>query len=199
MFHNWKQFFVLSGIIFLATTAFAQDKNKADHDALRALLKTCTEAMNSNKLDALEPSIDTKHFTAITVRNKTLTSFADFKANWNQLFKGDKATLTKAVINPSPDRLTEFLSPTVGVCHGKSEDSYHFKDGDVLPMTIKWTAVVRKVGGTWKISKIHLSANVLDNPALTIAKAFAWKAGGIGAGAGLLVGLILLVLLRKKS
>lgn len=189
--------------LFLGFPAFAEDKpagkNEADHNELRALKDLCVKAMNENKLELLKDRIDNDHFAVITVANKKFTDFEKFKTHWDSLFKGDKALIKKVVIKPNPDALTEFLAPGVGVCHGTSEDTYTFADGDVRTMKIRWTCVVRKVNGQWKLSKIHFSSDLLENPVLESVKGKIYQAGGAGAGAGLLVGLILLFMLRKKS
>ncbi|MDF1660401.1 MAG: hypothetical protein P1V97_01415 [Planctomycetota bacterium] len=193
---------LLSSLI-LTAPAFAEDKpsakNEADHTELRALKDLCVKAMNDNKLELLNDQIDAEHFTVITVSNKKFTDFDKFKAHWDSLFSGDKALIKKVVMKPTPDALTEFLAPGVGICHGISEDTYTFADGDVRTMKIRWTCVVRKVKGKWKLTKIHFSADVLENPVLEGVKGKIYQAGGAGAGAGLLVGLILLFMLRKKS
>jgi hypothetical protein len=184
-------------VVLAGSPGFAQEKNKADHEALRALMKKCTDAMNANKLSDLDGSVDST-FTAITVNHKKL-NFSEFKSEWAKLMTGDKAVLKKVDIKPTAAGLTEFLSPTVGVCHGVSVDTYTFTDGDVRTMTIMWTAVVRRVGQQWKLAAVHCSADLLNNPVLEASKGYIYKAGGAGAGAGLLVGLLLLAALRKKS
>lgn len=194
---------LLLSSIFLTVPVFAEDKpggkDEKDHTELRALKDLCVKAMNESKLELLKDHIDSKHFTVITVSNKKFTDFDKFKSHWDSLFVGDKALVKKVVTNPTPDALTEFLAPGVGVCHGTSKDTYTFADGDVRTMKISWTCVVRKVDGKWKLAKIHFSADLLENPVLEGVKGKIYQAGGAGAGAGLLVGLILLFMLRKKS
>ncbi|MBL8507009.1 MAG: hypothetical protein JNM11_01000, partial [Chitinimonas sp.] len=54
-------------------------------------------------------------------------------------------------------------------------------------MPTRWTAVVAREGGSWKLVKLHFSVNLLDNPMLTATKEYALR--GV-----LAVGVVLLLL-----
>jgi hypothetical protein len=51
----------------------------------------------------------------------------------------------------------------------------------------------------WKIAAYHVSANVLDNPVLDIARRSATWAGGIGGLVGVVVGCVGCALLRRTK
>jgi len=173
----------------------AQDR-KQDHDELRAMLKTVTEAMNSRNLDAIAPLFHDK-FSITTVDQQVFTNLTDFKAYFNGLFAGDKALLKSINFNPTADELTAFIGEDIGLSHGASTDTYVFTDGDTRVMTSRWTVTLHKDGGKWKILNVHIGANLLDNPVLAALKSWLYKVG-IGAGiAGLLLGFVLARLMRR--
>ena len=77
----------------VAASAQAEDRQQ-DHDELRQMLKTATDAMNSKNLDALAPLFYNK-FSITTVDQKLFTNLADFKAYYEGLYSGDNAPLKK--------------------------------------------------------------------------------------------------------
>lgn len=180
----------------VAGSAFAEERAQ-DHDELRAMLKTATEAMNSRNFDALAPLFYNK-FSITTVDQKLFTGLADFKAYYDGLYSGANAPLKSIVFNPEADALTEFIGDNVGLTHGTSTDTYTFSDGDTRVMTSRWTATVYKDNGKWKIVNLHIGANLFDNPVVSSVKSYAYKAG-LGAGiGGLVVGFLVAWLLRGR-
>ena len=180
----------------VAASASAEDRQQ-DHDELRQMLKTATDAMNSKNLDALAPLFYTK-FSITTVDQKLFTNLADFKAYYESLYNGDKAPLKSIVFKPEADALTEFVGDNIGLSHGTSTDTYTFSDGDTRVMASRWTATVFKDNGKWKILNLHIGTDLLTNPVVTTLKSYVYKAG-IGAGlGGLIVGFAVAWFLRGK-
>lgn len=174
-------------LLLFAAPALAGERD-ADHAALRDLLKATAEAMNTANLDALDSHVMSDGFEVTTVDHKHFTAFKDFKAYWMGMVKGPKAIVKSVKVAPEADQLTEFLAPNVGVCSGHSTDTFTFTDGDVRTMKTRWTAVVKKDGGRWKIARVHFSANMLDNPVLAAVKS-GWI-NGIAIGGVILAFLI---------
>jgi|SRR5262245_15517300 len=174
----------------------AQDRNR-DHDELRAVLKTVTEAMNSRNIDSMAPLFHNR-FSITTVDQQVFTNLNDFKTYFNGLFTGDKAPLKSIMFNPTADALTEFVGADIGFVHGASTDTYAFADGDTRVMTSRWTATLYKDNGKWKILNVHIGANLFDNPVITALKSWVYKVG-VGAGiAGLLLGFVFARLTRRN-
>jgi hypothetical protein len=68
-------------------------------------------------------------------------------------------------------------------------DTYDFSDGDTRTMASRWSAVVVKKGGKWKLASLHIGVNAFDNPVLSALKDGMPKIGAIGAVIGLVLGL----------
>lgn len=171
----------------------AQDRAK-DHDDLRLMLKTGTEALNSGKVDALAPLLHS-NFSITTVDQKLFTNLNDFKNYYDQLLKGPVKSIT---FNPTADELTVFVGDNIGLSHGTSNDAYLFSDGDSRIMKSRWTATVYKEDGVWKLLNLHIGTDILDNPVVTALKNSLYRAGIGGGIAGLLVGFLLGRVLRRK-
>ena len=162
------------------------EERHQDHEQLRSMLKTATASLNARDFAALAPLLR-KQFSVVTMDQKRLTTLSEVKSYFDGFFTGDKPLLKKVTFNPSADDLTDFLDADAGVCHGSSMDTYDFTDGDTRTMPSRWSAVVTKEKGKWKLASLHIGVNLSDNPILTALKDSLYKA----AGAGLLIGLVL--------
>jgi hypothetical protein len=183
-------------LALLSMATMAQER-QPDHDELRAMLKTGTEALNSKNLDVLAPLLHEK-FSITTVDQKLFTNLGAFKAYYATLFGGERAPLKSLTFNPTADELTVFVGDNIGLSHGTSSDTYVFSDGDTRTMSSRWTATVFKENGKWKILNLHLGTDPLANPVVTALKSYLYKIG-LGAGlVGLVVGFVLGRLGRRR-
>jgi ketosteroid isomerase-like protein len=193
--------FVLLPLI-LAAGAWAQGPQSAelakDHDALRALLVRGAEALNKRNFDAVAPSLHPA-FTIITADNQKHVGLDAFKKYYLGLFEGPNAVLSKFETRVTADDETRFIDAGTGVVYGTSQETYQFKDGDVRTMQTRWSAVTKKEAGDWKLVNVHFSANVLDNPVLDATKSVSKKLAAGGAVIGLVVGVLLMALLRRRA
>jgi hypothetical protein len=193
-------FMMMTLVIWLNPVgAWAEDARRADHDTLKALLKTTQQAFNTKNFDLIKPYIAKEHFTVITIDGNKFESLEAFRQYWNDILKNNKTGLARIEVNPVADGPTEFLADKVGICHGTSNDRYFFTSGDVLTMPERWTAVVLNEDGVWKVSRIIFSANILDNPVLTSTKDALQKFILLAALAGLLVGAFGMWLFRCRK
>ncbi len=181
----------------LATPASAQEARSQDHEQLRALLKLGAEAMSTRQLDAIAPYLHPE-FVLVTVDNRKLKGTAELQQYWNELFDGEAPRLKSMEVHPEADELTTFLDEDSGVVYGTSKDRYTFTDGDVREMTSRWSAMVQKDGGTWKLASVHISADLLDNPVLNAAKNLGQRMMMMAGVIGLAVGLVIGFLLRRR-
>lgn len=176
-------------VVFLfATTLVASPQEEADHEELRAMMRSATQALNAHQIDALAPLM-AREFVITTVDGQVFRNLAQFKAYIDGLYGTE---VQKIEFRPEAAELTKFISADTGLSWGKSTDTYTFKNGKARTMISHWTATVQRQDGHWKLASLHISANVLDNPVIEAAKRYAWMA----AGAALLVGLILGFVLR---
>jgi ketosteroid isomerase-like protein len=169
------------------TPAVGQDARAPDHAALRALRDTVARAIGARDFAALS-SVLHKEFVLITVDQQKFKSLPELKAYWEGLFSGSRAPLRSITLQPESDDLTRFLADDVGIAHGTSADTYELAGGDRRVMRVRWTGVVQKVDGQWKLVSAHVGTSLFDNPVLEAAKRRAmWTAAGALA-AGLAIG-----------
>ncbi len=153
--------------------AGAEKDREADHAALRTLLTEAAEALNNRELDRLTDFF-TDNFVLTAVDQTVLTDRASIKAYYEKMLCRDDSPVSSFHVAPKAEILTQFVDTNTGYCYGTSEDIYTVrKNGRQVTMTSRWTALVVKKEGDWKIAAIHSGVNFLDNPVLT-ARALPW-------------------------
>ncbi len=192
---------MLVSVVVLLSPAGVQASadREADHKELTALRETTQKAINTMNFDILKPYLVSDNLTVITVDGKKYESLTAFRDYWNQLFQTKAFGLDRIEVNPVADGPTDFLADTVGVCHGTSNDRYFFKNGEIRVMPERWTAVVVKDNGQWKVSRIIFSANILDNPVVTALQQETGKVIAIAGLAGLTIGAAVMWLIGRKK
>jgi ketosteroid isomerase-like protein len=158
------------------------EERHADHEELRAMLRTATDALNRRDANALTPLFGARCYIT-TVDGQTFRDAAGFKSYLDHLYG---SSVSKIEFHPVADDLTTFLDSDSGICVGSSNDTYTFKDGSNRAMTSRWTAMVHKEAGKWKLVGLHTSANILDNPVVDATK----KKGYAVSGAAIVIGAI---------
>lgn len=191
---------VISVFIWLTSGgSWAQEGRESEHAELSALLVKTQQAFNTENFNLMRPLIAKDNFTVVTIDGHKFESLAAFREYWIAILKENKTGLERIEVNPVADGPTQFLAENVGVCHGISNDRYFFTNGDIRTMPERWTSVLVKEDGAWKVSKIIFSANILDNPVLAGTKVALQNFIIWAALAGLVIGALGMWLFRCRK
>jgi ketosteroid isomerase-like protein len=169
---------------------------KADHEALRALKDKVIKALNNRDIKLLN-SCFASDFVFTSINQATLTSAAQVEDFFQQTFDGPDSMLESMKCKPNADILTRFIDANSGYCYGSNEETYKLKDGREVVQQARWTAVVVKENGEWKIAAAHAGVDFLDNPVLNHAMGMGYKLLIYGFIAGLIVALLVMFVMRK--
>jgi hypothetical protein len=171
------------GLLCLIQQGSAAEADRtADHQALRALRDKAETAMNTGNMQELGSCL-AKEFVFITSDQTVLTNLTGVAAYWDRMLKSEDSPLTGVKTKVTVDGLTQFLGPDTGYCHGTSRDVYTLRRGQKIAMNTTWSALLLRENGSWKINKIHVAVNFLDNPVLE-ARKMSWL-GKLGVWLGL--------------
>ena len=179
---------MFSACLLVAGTALGADseKDKKDHDELRALLKTFTQAFNSRKIEPLEPYLH-KDFSVTMVNQDVVTTPGELKGYIDKQFNAPGSPLKDVKIEPEADILTMFFNGRFGINRGGSTDTY------------TWTGTAINEDGKWKVLNAHVGLNILDNPILDAVERLRWVWGAVGLLIGLVVGVLGTLLLKRRK
>ncbi|HKS25055.1 MAG TPA: hypothetical protein VJZ76_19830 [Thermoanaerobaculia bacterium] len=185
-------------LLLIAPAAWAEEPDHEIHQELRGILTTVQSAVNGGNYDAMLPVLS-KDVRATTITQESFSGHAGVSAYFKKWF-GPGAFLKKLEMKLTADDLTELSADkTWGIVRGSAIETYTLADGRVYPMPTRWTATVAKeADGHWRLRAIHFGTNFLDNPILDEAKRKAKEYTMLGAGGGLLAGLVLGVLIGRR-
>jgi len=191
---------IFSACLLLAGSARGaeEEKDKKDHDELRALLKTFTDAFNSRRMEPLAPYLH-KDFSVTMVNQDVVTTPAELQGYIDKQFNAPGSLLKDVKIQPEADILTLFYNGRFGVNRGGSTDTYTLKDGRVFTIKTRWTGTAIQEDGKWKVLNAHIGLNILDNPILDAIEKLRWIWGAVGAAIGLVVGVLGTLLWRRRK
>jgi len=161
-------------------------EDKQDHEQLRTLLATFTQAFNNRNLDPLLPHLH-PNFTVTMVNQDVVTQPAELKGYLDKQFSGPNPLIKDVKIKPEADILTVFVNGKIGINRGSSIDTYTLPDGRVVTLNTRWTGTAIKDGETWKVLNAHIGLNAIDNPILDAMEKLKW----MWAGGALVLGVVL--------
>ena len=138
--------------LLLSQLALAQqDGTEADKQALRTLGASYEKAINSGDLSSLAPSL-TSTASAVFLTNDEVKGLLAMQAFFDDIKKrlGPGSSYSIKLV---PDD-TQFFGD-IALAHGSTEESVTMA-GKILNYTTRWTAVLRKLEGTWKAERLHV-------------------------------------------
>jgi uncharacterized protein (TIGR02246 family) len=168
------------------------------HEQLRALRREMVDAINKNDIDALlthlEPDIVVTWLDGRVSRGPQ--GVRDYL---EQMTKGENRKVNSYKTEAEVDDLTHLYGNT-GVATGHSRDEFVLTDGRNFVIDTRWTAVLVKKDGPWKLAGFHASTGMFDNPLLALAvRQTALWTGCIAGLVGLVVGIGLTWFLRRRG
>jgi ketosteroid isomerase-like protein len=189
---------LLALLLFLPAVLRAADATASSDTAITSLREGLVSAFNAGDVDRLIGFLDPD--VVVTWQNGEVTEGASgLRAYYDRMMKGDKPIVR--TVTAAPEILGRHVEGDHAVSWGKLNDHFELTDGRDLPLDSRFTATLSRRGNDWRVTAFHVSANVFDNPVLSLAiKKVALAAGLAGAVGGLIVGLLVARLLwRPKS
>jgi ketosteroid isomerase-like protein len=167
------------------------------HDQLRTLRTSLTEAL---KKGDVEGQLAHVHDNVVTTwqNHRVVRGHDGLRKFLEEINAENKEVFRGYKVEPQVDELTILYGGDTGIAFGTSVPQYHYLGMD-FELENRWTATLVKDGGDWKIAAYHVSANVVDNPLLNVAKQSAYWAGGICLVLGMIMGSIATVIGRRRG
>lgn len=175
----------------------AASADEATHEALRALLERCKQAIAAKDVETLAAQLH-PNVVVTWPTGEVSRGPAGVRAFYDKLLTGPAAQLESYTTEVSVDELTVLYGGDTGVAWGQAQDTFVLKGGRTQRMTSRWTATVVLHEGRWVLASFAGSVNPFDNPVLATAASGALTMGGVGGAVlGLLLGFGVARVLRK--
>ena len=192
--------------MFVSVFASAQDQaaatataeaDEAIHEQLRAVKQSLIEALKKGDVDGQLAHVD-KNVVATWQNNRVVRGTDGLREFLKEMDAQNKKVFQGYKVVPEADELTILHGGDTGIVFGKSVPKYHFLGMD-FELENRWTATLVKEDGAWKIAAYHVSANIVDNPVLGMAKQSAYWTGGVCLVIGVVVGGLGSAFLRRRG
>ncbi|MCA9239599.1 MAG: nuclear transport factor 2 family protein [Planctomycetales bacterium] len=167
------------------------------HAELRELRDRMFAAYESRDLDGL--LADCAEEIVITWQNgERNVGHQEFRDFYDEMMSGDNAIVEDISTEFAVDDTSILYGGDTAVARGTVDDRFVLASGSEFLLKSKCTATVVRVDGTWKVASFHVSASIFDNPILDAAKGSLVTVGVIAAVCGVLLGLVVSWVLRRR-
>ena len=184
------------GDVAAQSPATADDGREADRQALRALAARYEAAIGSGDLMSLQDSV-LPGTSAVFMTGDEVTGLANMQTFLDGIMKELGAGTKYSVkLNPNPTQFEGDLA----MASGTSDEKVVFGNGKELNYQTKWTAILKKVDGKWVSARLHVSLDPINNPIIEMrTRMEKWIAAGIALAGGVFVGILLVVIRKKRQ
>lgn len=181
---------LLLGLAMPLCSPAATTPEDPTHNELRAVRDGLLDAMAKGDIERqltyLHPNI------VITWHNAEVSRHRDgVRAYLNRMLTGPNKIVASYNADVNVDELSALYGGTTAVSWGSATEHFKLSNGMTFDLPARWSATLVKEDGKWLIANLHASDNLFDNPLLNATKRTTYWAGGIGAAAGLLIGLLM--------
>ena len=197
-------------LLLLALPATAQEKvervekpeDAAIHQELIALRDDALDALNKNEIDRLLTHVHPQ--VVLTAPSpeagkEVSRGKEGVKAYFDKMFTGPDRRADSMTSEVKVDELSLLYGGDTASAWGSSNDTYKMRNGSLFKLRTRWSSTLVKEGDRWLIAEFHVSVNMFDNPLVTMtAQWVAWISGGLAGGVGLVLGVILGWLWKRK-
>ena len=175
---------------------------KIDEEKIRAelveLRDRVVKAYESRDLDTLIADLGPN--VIITWQNADRNRGPDeFRAFYKKMMEGDSALVTDVQTTFEIDGSAELYGSQSAIACGSIKDNFKLRDGKDFTLDSKWTATLVKFDDDWKVVSYHVSANVFDNPILTVAKTYLMTFAVVGAILGFVLGCLVMWFIIRST
>lgn len=185
-------------LVFLAAPLHAQLQDEATHTALRQLKTTMETALNKRDLDTIVANV---HPSVVftTMNGDVCRGPQQIRAYFDKMLTAPGHIVKDVKVSFEVDELTTLYGGDTGVAYGSSKDHYELTNGKTFDINGRWTCTMVKNGDRWVISAFHYSADVFRNPIVDRLKAAIWQVGIGALILGLIIGIVMGRLIRRRA
>ncbi|NSX53782.1 nuclear transport factor 2 family protein [Parasulfitobacter algicola] len=178
-------------LIVLAAPLSAQNTDEAIHNEIRAMKDRTIAALDARDVDALMNELsDNVYFTAMN--NEAVHGKPAAREYYDRMMAGADSVVTDMAVTFDPDVLSAlYVDGNSAVSTGFSKASFKMRGGLEFDVPLRWTAALARIDGEWKITGMHFSSDIFNNPISGEIMKYLWLFLTIAAVIGLLIGFLL--------
>lgn len=103
---------------------------------------------------------------------------------------GGQSAILKDYKTTAKENVPARFHGDVAMADGIAEDEFTFADGSTMSVTSHWSTTLVKQDDQWKVSQLHFSSNIFENPLVAAAQKSMTIIGAIALVLGLIIGFL---------
>ncbi len=184
---------ILTSLQIVAQTTVDRE---SDRVKLRQILSDIQEGINEKNIERILPNL-TEHVVVIYQNAEVSHGRTDVENYFKSHFFGPNPMIKKFRIEGKILAPAEFYGDTA-IAYGTTIDDMEVASGKKFLLQGKWSASLVSQEGVWRISSLHFSTNVLDNPVIDGVVQMGILAAVIALLAGVGLGYVIFRLKGRK-
>lgn len=192
---------IIATLLMLSGTvsALETDPHAADRQSLLRVFREIEAGINDQDIERMVAQMD-RRATVTWLNGEVSRGHDEIKAYYQRMVKGEQRILNRYQTNAKVAASARFFADgQLAVADGTMEDEFFPVSRGPFRLSSNWSSTSAKIDGQWKVVSLHLSSNVFTNSLLAEAKDALWIAGGGGAVAGLLLGVLAGRIWRRRQ
>ncbi len=180
---------------------------EALHEELRTLREGVLEAWEARDLDRLLAYVDEN--VVVTWQNAEVNRGHDgVRRFYQEVMGGESPLLSNITSELSVDELSILHGGDTAIAFGSMKDTMSFgqtlervplvQKGIDISLTSRWTATLVRKDDGWKLASYHTSADLFNNPVLSLASERLFQLATIATVVGAAVGALIVFLLMRR-
>ncbi len=177
----------------------AQEENPPNEDPAHAELRALRDALLDSIEKDFQASLSYLHENVVvTYQNaETKRGHEGVKEYFDRMMVGEDRIVESIEHELTVDELSILYGDDTAVAFGDLNQHYKLTDGREFDLHSRWTATAVRDEGRWVVAAVHMSANLFDNPLLTLAKKALYIVGVVALAIGLALGVIGTIVVTK--
>jgi uncharacterized protein (TIGR02246 family) len=190
---------VVCGVTTAAAQQPAPPAEDPAHNELRALRDEFLDAFKIKDIDKMLSL--TTNDVVVTVQNaETLRGHDAVRAFHERMSGGETPQVQLTGTEFEVDDLSIIHGGDTAIAFGSMDDHFKMKAGMAFDLHSRWTATLVKEGDRWLLAAFQISTNMFDNGVSRMQTRWASvKSGGVALAAGLLLGILGGVWLKRRK
>lgn len=201
----------LAAVTLLAVAvqpALAQDQGAAVaaiHDEIRALKAGAEEAFNAIGSSGKDGDIESiiqyvdDNVVLAAMNGDVVVGKQGIRDYFKEKIAGPDSTVASMHHTFNVADLTTLYGDDTGVAYGDTVGTYELTNGMSFTVNANWTATVVKENGKWLLASFQFAPSIFDNPLVDKAVSMMYWVAAAAGFAGLIAGLLLAWLLRRRT
>lgn len=182
-------------LIMFFSVSHAQTESP-EHNAIRQMRDHMLSCIEKNDIECLLTNV-TGDAVFTAMNGETVRGHDGIRTYFNKMMKGPDSIVKSLKPSLQVDQLATLYDENTGLATGSSDDSYELRDGSIFKIQTRWTAVLRKDEGNWKLASFQATTSPFNNPILNEVKKKSIIYGVIASVIFLLIGFAAGFALKK--